>query len=429
VRIAFIVNQFPALSETFVLRQVTGLLDRGHEVDVFFHSPSPEPFVHSEIDRYRLRERAYPLTRYPASTVRLVRGLQRLALLASGLRQQPRATLKSLNPLRFGGAGITLRALSQIAPFFDKGPYDIVHCQFGSLGDLGLLLRDTGVCQGKIVTSFRGYDVAVYQGLKGRRRYADLFARGDLFLCVSERIRHQLVALGCDQRKIVVHRSGTSIKTTLGRLQRNGQPTRILTVCRLVAKKGVEYGIRAVAQLLKNQTQLEYIIAGDGPLRNALDDLMRQLRVGDGIKLLGWKSQDEIVELLKSSDIVLVPSVTSANGDEEGIPGIIMEAFAQGVPVVSTRHAGIPEVVHESVSGFLVPEREAGALADRLQYLADRPQLRSQMGREGQRFVARHCDIERLNDQLEGLYRTLLDGGSPAFHSTDRKPHDAPEIV
>ncbi len=154
----------------------------------------------------------------------------------------------------------------------------------------------------------------------------------------------------------------------------------------------------------------EYKIAGDGPSRENLDSLISELKVGDSIELLGWRSQDEIAELLQESDILMAPSVTTEKGDEEGIPGVIMEAFASGLPVVSTYHAGVPEVIQDGESGFLVSERDVDSLADRLKYLIERPELRSVMGSKGRQFVEEHYNIDRLNDRLVRIYRHLLNG-------------------
>jgi colanic acid/amylovoran biosynthesis glycosyltransferase len=90
-----------------------------------------------------------------------------------------------------------------------------------------------------------------------------------------------------------------------------------------------------------------------------------------------------------------------------------MEAFAQGVPVISTYHAGIPEVVKDGESGFLVPERDADTLAEKLERLIEHPKLRVAMGRNGRRFVEEHYDIDKLNDRLVKIYQQLLDGELP----------------
>ena len=200
----------------------------------------------------------------------------------------------------------------------------------------------------------------------------------------------------------------------------------------MTEKKGVEYGIRAVAEVVQKHQRVEYKIAGDGPLKGELQSLIRKLKVADNVELLGWKSQDEITELLQKSDILLAPSLTSENGSEEGIPGVIMEAFAQGLPVVSTYHAGIPEIVEDGGSGFLVPERNVSALTEKLEILVEQPVLCVSMGSRGRRFVETHYNIDTLNDRLVSIYDQLVNGGlliSPTDPLQDEDPSAVTQII
>jgi colanic acid/amylovoran biosynthesis glycosyltransferase len=134
--------------------------------------------------------------------------------------------------------------------------------------------------------------------------------------------------------------------------------------------------------------------------------------VGGQVKLLGWKNQTEVVQLLRDTHIFMAPSVTAEDGDQEGTPTVLMEALAQGLPVLSTRHSGIPEVVVEGESGYLVPERDVDALAERLENLLEHPEQWPAMGTAGRRHVEEHYDIDRLNDQLLSLYGKLSDSRS-----------------
>lgn len=413
MRIAFVVDQFPALSQTFVLRQITGLLERGHEVDIFACTPGRDPLRHLEVEKYDLLNRTYYLDKCACSYAALVRLIKRIRLLLTNFHKHPSIVLRTLNVFEFGKGAMFLQVLCQVAPFLGKGPYDVIHCQFGNLGALGLLLKDAGLFHGKLIISFRGYDISSYVKSYGRDIYADLFRRGDLFLCVSEHIKNKLIALGCDERKIVVHRSGVDTKNYRPRseISRSNELVRILTVARLTEKKGVEYGIRAVAQVLAKCDRLEYTIAGDGPLKDKLQAVIEQLEVGHRVRLVGWKSQDEIAVLLENSHILLAPSVTTDTHDEEGVPGVIMEAFAHGLSVVSTLHAGIPEIVKDGESGFLVRERDVDTLTEKLFAIIEQPSLWSLMGQRGRKFVAAHCDIERLNDHLVEMYQNLANEG------------------
>jgi colanic acid/amylovoran biosynthesis glycosyltransferase len=410
MRIAVIVGGFPCLSETFILRQITGLIDRGHEVDIFAGSAGKEAVRHPDVDKYGLLARTHYLTQCACSEAPPIRALKRLGLIFRNFHKNPTVVLKTFNIAAYGKAALFLQILCQIAPFLDKDPYDILHCQFGPIGEFGLLLRDTGVFHGKIVTSFRGFDISSYVKEQGENTYDDLFRRGDLFLCVSDHIKRDLIRLGCDREKIFVHRSGIDPNafTVVPRESKEDGRTTILTIARFVEKKGLEYGIKAMAAILKKHSGIEYKIAGDGPLKDKLQRLIAELNVGDKIQLIGWRSQDQIAQLLARSDILLAPSLTSSTGDQEGIPGVIMEAFATGLPVVSTEHAGIPEIVRDGASGFLVPEKDVDALIQKLEILIEQPQLRYAMGRTGRKYVEQYYNIETLNNRLVELYQQLL---------------------
>jgi colanic acid/amylovoran biosynthesis glycosyltransferase len=413
MKIAFIVNQFPALSETFILNQITGLLDRGHEVDIYAYRPRNDPAVHADVERYNLLKRTYYMTIYasmPRNKIhRLIKGIGRIAI---DLHKKPVTVLNSLNFLKFGKSAASLEILYQIPPFLDEGPYDIVHCHFGPLGYLGIILKAVGAVHGQIVTTFRGYDISSYIKRNGEHTYDMLFEKGNLFLCVSEQIKGILINLGCDEQKIIVHRSGVHISDS--RLSpchpKIDDKLRLLTVARLVEKKGVQYGIQSVAKLLKRYPNITYKVAGDGYLKNTLQRLIEELNVSKNVILLGWQPQEQIRELLQEADILLAPSVTSQKGDREGIPGAIVEALARGLPVLSTRHSGIPEVIQDGESGLLVPEGDTEALVEKLEYLIEHPELWAEMGRKGRKYVEEHYDIDKLNDRLVEIYQRLLDG-------------------
>jgi colanic acid/amylovoran biosynthesis glycosyltransferase len=409
MRVAFIVNQFPRLSETFILNQITGLINRACEVDVYAHRIGSEPIVHPDVHKYSLLRSTYCLTwAGPNSLTRKL--LISARYFSASFRRNSRAALKSINAFKFGRAAASPAWLYQTRLFLNNGPYDIVHCQFGPNGNLGLRLKEAGVLSGRLVAQFRGYDISRYVQSNGRAVYDRLFRQADLILCVSESIRAKLLELGCQEQKIRVHHSG--VDTRQFALPRRRQPAgdgkvKLLTIARLVEKKGVRYGIQAVAEAAKTHPCVEYRIVGDGLLRGELQNLIEELGAGSRIHLLGWKRQDEIVRLFEDSDILLAPSVTGRNGDEEGIPNVLMEALARGLPVLSTHHGGIPELIQDGKSGLLVPERDVKALAEKLRVLVDNRERWPAMGEAGRKFVEEHFDIDKLNDLLIATYRNL----------------------
>jgi colanic acid/amylovoran biosynthesis glycosyltransferase len=409
MKIALIVEAFPVLSQTFVLNQITGLIDRGHEVDIYaeFHENSSK--VHPDVEKYDLLSRTF--YHPPMPQARLHRFLQGVWLFLINVPIAPLLLLRSLNVFKYKKDAASLRLLYAVIPFVKRRPiYDVIQCHFGLLGIKGMLLRDVGALQGKHATAFHGVDISQNLRLLGEAVYSDLFKAGDLFLPISQHWQNRLIELGCDPGKIIVHRMGIDCQrfTFLPRSLNPGEPIRLISVARLTEKKGIEFGIRAVANVLTHFPDLEYNIVGDGDLRTELAELIHTLGIAEQVKLLGWRNQTEVVELLQRSHILLAPSVTAKDGNQEGIPVALMEAMAMGLPIISTYHTGIPELVEDDVSGFLVPERDVAALADKISDLVHRPEHWAAIADAARRRVEQLHNINQLNDQLIAIYQHLL---------------------
>lgn len=409
MRIAFIVSKFPSLSQTFILNQITGLIDRGHKVDIYAAQSDNNPRMHLDVTKYDLLQHTNYFRKLPSDKVKRNREIRRLE--AKYFYRKPKSLVNAWMLSRRGKSSF-LKLLCMGFPFLDKHPYDIIHCHFGPNGILGTVLKEIGITKGKVVTTFHGYDLSSYIKKNGNDVYKSLFSKGDMFLPISERWKNKLIELGCSERNIVVHRMGidTSKFFFSTRERKTNGKVRLLSIARLIEKKGIQYAVQAVAEVLRNHPHIEYSIIGDGPLKTSLEGLIERLNIGNKVKLLGWKQQEEIIELMKNTDIVIAPSVVSEDGDEEGIPVVLMEALAQSIPVLSTRHSGIPELVQDGESGFLVPERNVDALADKLEILIKHPEIWSAMGRAGREYVERHYDIDKLNDKLVKLYQRVLLG-------------------
>lgn len=164
----------------------------------------------------------------------------------------------------------------------------------------------------------------------------------------------------------------------------------------------------AVAKLVSKYPYLVYQIVGEGPLKSVLEKETVALGIQKNVIFLGWKQQEEIVQLLSETDILIAPSVTAADGDQEGIPVTLMEGMARGLPVIGSMHSGIPELIQDGVNGFLVPERDADALASKLQLLITNAELRVSLGRAGRLHIEQHFDIHHLNDELLKTYQKLV---------------------
>lgn len=399
LHVAVLVGQFPALGETFILDQIAGLVERGCTVEIYAATDGSDQREHPSVGQYRLRERVRYAPQVPTS--RILRVCKTLVLLVT---HGWRAPVKLLHALV---ADRSLSLFFAAVPWAHQGQYDVVHAHMGHNGATAIALQALGIVRGPVLTSFYGGDVSQLQ--YDAAYYRRLFARGKCFLALSEVMRNRLIELGCDPARIVVHRLGMDSRQfhAAPRRWQPGEPVQMITVARLVEKKGLEYGLRAVARVVRTHPELRYTIIGRGPLRESLERLIQELGLTDRVVLAGTKTQPEIVSTLAESQIMLLPSVTAANGDQEGTPVALMEAMALGLPVLSTRHSGIPELVQDGQSGWLVAERDVAGLTERLAWMLDHPETWLALGEAGRQFVLAHHDVNRLNDRLLEILRQL----------------------
>jgi colanic acid/amylovoran biosynthesis glycosyltransferase len=394
LRIAIVADAFPVLSETFVLEQVIGMLDRGHDVTVFAGRPDESSKMHRDVKRYGLIDR----TRYWLGPPRSLRDVvdwgQRVA-----------AALWKAPGVVWGTRQVARRALVTVA----EDPFDAIVCHFGPTALVARALVAAGALHGKLVTVFHGYDLSVYLRQHGRRVYDELFQAGDLFLPISDHWRRQLIDMGCPVERTHVHHVGVDVEQFPFRERHRGDgPLRLVSVTRLVDKKGLRFAIDAVAMLRDRGHDVHYSIAGAGPNKHLLEQQVAALKLETSVELLGPVGREDVLALLDDAHILLAPSVTADDGDMEGIPVAIMEGMARGLPVVSTRHSGIPELVEDGVVGYLVAESDSRALADALQRLEENCHSWPAMGRAGCDKVAADFNLARMNDRLVDHLKHLI---------------------
>jgi colanic acid/amylovoran biosynthesis glycosyltransferase len=413
VRVAWLTALFPVLSEIPFLNQIVGLVERGHEVDIYADGPQAGGPFHPDVERLGLRARtSYPI-RWPAG--RLERWREAARVIAAHRGRERRILLRTLDPSRFWHRAWTLDQLRRTARFLPLRAYDICYCAFGMDAPHALRLRRLGVLGGALAVAFRGADTTKYVARRGPRVYGRTFREARVLLPVCDFLGRRLVQLGAPADRVVVHRTGIDLDRWPFRERHPHVPgsLRVVTVGRLVEKKGIAQVLRALRLLSDRGIRAEYRVYGDGPLREPLAALAVGLGLSAQVSFEGRRGQEEVREGLERADVLVAASVTAADGDEEGIPNVLKEAMASGMPVVATRHAGIPELVEDGASGWLVPERDEAALADALARLAAEPERWPAMGRAGRARVEREYDIRRLNDQLAALLETLIRPETP----------------
>lgn len=415
MRIAFVVWRFPVLSEPFILNQICGLIDRGHDVQIYALNGAPDKNakVHELVDRYDLMSRAHLVDRLP-ETGQLLHVLKHFTMPAL---RHPFLALKVLTRARH--AVTPLKMLNRASLLLQAGSFDVVHCQFGSLALPILEFRKAGLMQGRLVTHFRGIDISSFVRENGSDVYDEVFSESDYFLANCAFFKDKAVALGCPETRIEAHGSGINLSAFPFRPIppiENGRVD-LISAGRLVEKKGLCYALRAVARLVRMGRSVHYAIIGDGPERARLEVLASELGISDHVTFHGWRTHTEISALLAKAHIFLAPCQTAADGNQDAPVNTLKEAMAIGLPVIASRHGGIPELVEDGVSGSLVPERDAEALATSIDQMLKTPDNWHQIARAGRAAVERLYDMDQLNDDLVLLYKGLVASGRPPLHS------------
>ncbi|EHZ8235342.1 colanic acid biosynthesis glycosyltransferase WcaL [Escherichia coli] len=364
MKVGFFLLKFPLSSETFVLNQITAFIDMGFEVEIVALQKGDTENTHAAWTKYNLAARTRWLQDEPTGKVAKLR--HRASQTLRGIHRKN--TWQALNLKRYGAESRNLILSAICGQVVAPLHADVFIAHFGPAGVTAAKLRELGVIRGKIATIFHGIDISSREVLNHYTpEYQQLFRRGDLMLPISDLWAGRLQKMGCPREKIAVSRMGVDMTRFSPRpVKAPATPLEIISVARLTEKKGLHVAIEACRQLKEQGVAFRYRILGIGPWERRLRTLIEQYQLEDVVEMPGFKPSHEVKAILDDADVFLLPSVTGADGDMEGIPVALMEAMAVGIPVVSTLHSGIPELVEADKSGWLVPENDARALAQRL---------------------------------------------------------------
>lgn len=322
----------------------------------------------------------------------------------------------SFTPQKFskGWSNFNYRGLRRMTrfeqDFYIKKIYelqpDILHAHFAV--DAAYFSNVTRQLDLPMVVSCYGYDVSSfptrYFGL-GSRYLQSAWQNARLILAMTEDMRQDLLKLGCPANKIRIHYHGINL-SRFKYCERDSAeaPIRILFVGNLSDRKGVEDVLSAFARIASQYSGVQLRYVGSGQLRARLEQLTLSWGLEGRVSFAGFVRHEELPVEFNNAHIFCHPSRMLKSGDKEGIPGTIVEAMATGLPVVTTRHAGIPEMVRDGVDGFIVNERDVPAIALALSSLIDQKEERSRMGRNAAKQVQQKADSVHLTAELEHIY-------------------------
>jgi glycosyltransferase involved in cell wall biosynthesis len=270
------------------------------------------------------------------------------------------------------------------------------------------------------VVHFRGSDLSAWTKFGAQKmRYRRLMRIASGAIVKSQPMRQTLLDLGMESERILISASGANAQLFHSSAPGSAPPV-FLAVGRFVDKKGPLFTIRAFAQLVGQhpRTDLALWMVGEGPLQQQAKALVRELGLESVVRFWGAQPQQKVAELMREARGFVQHSVVAPDGDSEGNPVAVMEAQLSGLPVVATRHAGIPEVVRHGESGWLVAEADVAGMAAGLQRLVEDPGLAQRWGEAGRRRIQERFTIDHhLRDVAQ-----FLRGISPRsrFQTSDR---------
>ena len=287
----------------------------------------------------------------------------------------------------------------------------VVHIYFGHIAvQLLPLLRKPPV---PVIVSFHGADALVDMDKPAfRAATLEVFERARLVLVRSRSLGAGLEALGCPPEKIRIHRTGIPLAAFPFRERQvpGDGAWRFFQACRLIEKKGLPVTLRAFAVFAQHYPASQLVIAGEGPLLGPLEALVEELGLRGKVRFCGFLDQGALRSEFEAAHAFVHPSEIGADGNQEGVPNAMLEAMATGLPVLATRHGGIPEAVDDGVSGYLVGEGDDAALAVAMLRLAQDRERYTALARAASEAVAERFEQSRQVAVLEACYKEAAEG-------------------
>jgi colanic acid/amylovoran biosynthesis glycosyltransferase len=301
-----------------------------------------------------------------------------------------------------------------------KDKPNLVHAHFGPSGYSFLKLKK--IFRLPLITTFYGYDLSLLpnQYPEWKRKYRKLFREGELFLVEGNHMKRCLIELGCPEGKIIVQHLGIDLERIkfIPRKLGKDEEINMLISSSFTEKKGIPYAVEAFGLVKQKNPKLKLKLTIIGDLqgdttgeieKKKILDIIKKYNLKDYVDMLGYQPYPVFLRELYNHHIFLHPSIHASTGDTEGgAPVSIIEASASGMPILSTTHCDIPEVVKDGESGYLVAERDVNALAERLEFLVLYSGIWEQIGKKGRAHIEKNYDIKKQVQKLEEIYDKVL---------------------
>ena len=391
LHVGYVLKRYPRLSETFVVTEMLELRRLGIDVTIFAQKDAREALLHE-----KTRQLDVPIYYLPRISKR--------ESVFSHKKNGESAVIPVAMPVNVEGGRAMFDAAS-LAPLAEQLGIDHLHAHFATwASDVACYTHALT----DIPFSFTAHAKDIFHDGVNKKRLAWKLSRAQTVVTVSDFNKRYLEGLLAEaglSGRIKRLYNGIDLDLFVPQL-RTPEPNLIVGIGRLVEKKGFEYLIHACVLLKQQGVRFNCTIVGDGDERDALEVLIADYEMGDDIKLAGAMTQADVIALLRRAALFTLPCVVGADGNRDGLPTVLLEAMALGVPVVSTRVTGVPEIIDHGQTGLLVEERDAVGLAAALSELLQSSDLRQRLGNGGREKVVRQFNAADNVKQLAAHFST-----------------------
>ncbi len=287
---------------------------------------------------------------------------------------------------------------------FKKNNIELVFAEFGFMAQKILpVCKTLGL---PLIVHFHGLDATREDYLKNTDYYKEVFAYAEFVVAVSKKMYRDLLEMGCQEHKLVYNVYGPN--DDFFEVKPNFSNKQFICIGRFVDKKAPYYLILSFLEVVKKHPEAKLILAGDGDLWNTCKNLVKFYGLQSNITFPGVVSPQQFRQYLQESLALVQHSITAEDGNQEGTPVSILEASAAGLPILSTRHAGIPDVVEEGKTGLLVEEHDVAGMTANMLKLLENPELAMEMGKNGRANIKANFTMNRHIGVLDGLIVTVI---------------------
>ena len=410
MKILYLLQQFPKISsEAFILNEMIELQRMGHEVwvlsDRINYFTNSE--THSLIVEYDFMKKVITSDVYHRGLTKAFDFIKKFSI---DLIHHPKKTIKNLyfiilnNPYYQGNNiwskldnYLVLRKLPKIK-------LDIVYSPFSPLEKIDKGMAIANILEVPFVSAFRALEL---YSTKCRREiliYKKIFAKISNLITISQFNKNQLEDIFGKNKKIdIVHSSIDPEKFKNN--QQSRKSNKIITIARFVEKKGIIYLLEALANLNRENINFEFVLIGDGPLKETYELKIKELKIAHLIKILPPIKQELIKQELAESTILVLPCIIARNGDRDIIANVLKEAMSMEVPVITSDISGIKELINHRENGILVEEKNVEDLTLAIKELLNDNNLRENLAREGRKTIINHFNVKVEAKKLEKIFQ------------------------